>query len=106
MESTLDLLKCEYFLLDEYIVLSTGPATGILYLTVNSPHFISGHIRLKGNSGGRYPSKYLEMIDYIFGPENNTIEVCSRYVRGRAFTVDINPATKPDLVDDAQELSK
>ncbi|HKG87756.1 MAG TPA: hypothetical protein VKA95_05470 [Nitrososphaeraceae archaeon] len=50
------------------------------------------------------------MIDYLFGPENNTIEVCSSYVKGKssggAFTVDINPATNPDLVDDAQELSK
>ncbi|HEU4824578.1 MAG TPA: hypothetical protein VFS97_14235 [Nitrososphaeraceae archaeon] len=53
------------------------------------------------------------MIDNIFGKEDNTIEVCSHSVKGikesssclsACFTVDINPETKPDLVEDAQTL--
>jgi hypothetical protein len=49
------------------------------------------------------------MIDSIFGKEDNTIEACSRNVKGtkgssRCFTVDINPKTKPDLTGDAQTL--
>jgi hypothetical protein len=98
------LLKCKYQQLGSYIQLTAGPATGVLYITENSPQFISGHVRLRGRDEGRYPYKYLEMIDYLFGPEDNTIEVCSRSVRG-CFTVDINPDTNPDSVDDAQQLS-
>jgi hypothetical protein len=52
------------------------------------------------------------MIDTIFGKEDNTIEVCSGMIRkynanrnSEYFTVDINPETNPDLVDDAQNLS-
>ena len=48
------------------------------------------------------------MIDNIFVKENNLIEVCSNSIRGSknspCFTVDINPDTKPDLVDDGQVL--
>ena len=54
--------------------------TGILYVTDNSPYFLSGHVRLRGKDEGRYPYKYLDMIDSLFGPEPNTIEVCSRSV--------------------------
>jgi hypothetical protein len=57
---------------------SNCPATGILYITENNPEFISGHVRLRGKDQGRYPYNYLEMIDNIFGKEENTIEVCSR----------------------------
>ena len=49
---------------------------------------------MKGKDGGRYPYKYLEMIDNLFGKESNTIEVCSRNVAvldNNCFTVDINP---------------
>ena len=51
------------------------------------------------------------MIDTVFGPEENTIEVCSHSVKvkndnGNCFTVDLNPATNPDLIYDAQSLSK
>jgi hypothetical protein len=97
------------------------PATGILYITENSPFFISGQVRMRGRNGGRYPYHYLEMIDNIFGKEDNTIEVCSGSVRGKriatteiqrqsqsssstCFTVDINPNTNPDLVADGQRL--
>lgn len=90
---------------------------------IDSPGFISGHLRMRGKNGGRYPYRYLEMIDNIFGAEENTIEVCRGSI-GKAgsvirtcgesnslsitndspFTVDINPNLKPDLVADGQEL--
>jgi hypothetical protein len=119
----LDLIKCDFQILpaskmddanNNYIVIPAHPATGVLYITNNNPEFISGHVRLKGKDEGRYPYKYLEMIENIFGKEDNTIEVCSRSVRGinrshstsatPCFTVDINLKTKPDLVGDAQTL--
>ena len=79
---------------------------------------------MRGKNGGRYPYRYLEMIDYIFGAEENTIEVCSGYIaksgktiskhgdyglisaiaKKSPFTVDINPDSKPDLVADGQIL--
>jgi len=98
---------------NKYCIIPAYPATGILYITANSPDFISGHIRLRGKDEGRYPYNYLEMINNIFGKEDNTIEVCSRSVKGTkesssclsaCFTVDINSETKPDLVEDAQTL--
>lgn len=103
----LDLIKCEYHTIDNggYTYLLAEPATGLLYITDNSPQFISGHIRLRGKDEGRYPYKYLEMLDRVFGSEPNTIEVCSRYVKD-CFTVDINANTSPSIVDDAQYLSK
>jgi hypothetical protein len=36
-------------------------------MTTNSPHFISGQVRFRGNDNDRYPFNYLEMIDSIFG---------------------------------------
>lgn len=53
---------------------------------------------------GQYPFNYLEMIDMLFGKEDNTIEVCSGNVKEDYFTVDINTETKPDLVSDGQKL--
>lgn len=106
----LDLIKCNHFSHPEapgYTILHAMPATGILFITKNSPYFLSGHVRLRGRNNGRYPYKYLEMIERIFGPEENTIEVCSQNSQfAKALTVDINPANKPDVVDDAQYLSK
>ena len=66
----------------------------------------------KGKNGGSYPYHYREMIDDIFGKDENTIEVCSGSVKGRnaspspnaPFTVDINPDLNPDYVADAQVL--
>ena len=105
--SLFDLINCKYHRHDSYFVMEATPATGILYITDNSPYFISGHIRLRGKDEGRYPYKYLEMIDSLFGPDDNTIEVCSRSVsKDSCFTVDINPDTNPVLVDDAQYLTK
>lgn len=111
-----------------YSVIPATPATGILYITENSPGFISGHLRMRGKKGGKYPYNYLEMLDNIFGVEDNTIEVCSGSIAGRnfinrtstqlgtsqlsllplshssCFTVDINPNTNADYVCDGQQL--
>ena len=106
----LDLLKSKYYYhleASEYIIIPATPATGILYITKNSPNFLSGHIRLRGRNNGRYPYKYLEMIESLFGPENNTIEVCSYNSQfHKAITVDVNPSNNPNIVDDAQILAK
>ena len=103
----LDLIKCKHYDLPfdkKYVIILANPATGILYVTENSPNFISGQVRMRGTKGGKYPYKYLKMIDNIFGKDQNTIEVCSGSVIGSCFTVDINPETKPDLVADGQKL--
>jgi hypothetical protein len=95
---------------DKYFTIPTHPAKGVLYVTQNNPEFISGHVRMRGRSNGSYPHKYLEMTNALFGKEDNTIEVCSGRIKkyyddNGCFTVDINPKTNPDLVDDAQSLS-
>ena len=98
---------------DKYWLITAYPATGILYVTTNSPGIISGHVRVRGKDQGRYPYNYLEMIDNIFGKEENTIEVCSHSVKSAkeglstsspSYTVDINPETRPDHIGDAQTL--
>lgn len=93
----------------KYFTVPASPTTGILYITENNPEFISGQIRVRGRDNGSYPFNYLEMIDAVFGKEDNTIEVCSGMIRKyrstSCYTVDINPGTNPDLVDDAQKLS-
>lgn len=114
--NVMNLIKCKYHILSpiegdfnncnsKYFIIPASPAKGILFVTHDNREFISGHVRLRGNHQGRYPYNYLEMIDNIFGKEENTVEVCSRSVRGSScFTVDINPDTKPDLVADGQRL--
>ncbi|MGI8720566.1 MAG: hypothetical protein ACR2KF_08600 [Nitrososphaeraceae archaeon] len=91
------------FILNEYHIIPANPAVGILYV-VNG--FLSGHVRLRAGTNGAYPYKYLEMIDTVFGKDNNTIEVCSGSVGSinASFTVDINPTNNPDLVTDGQTL--
>jgi hypothetical protein len=110
----LNLIRCKYDVISadgdqRYIAIPASPATGILYITQNSPDFISGHVRVRGRNNGRYPYNYLEMIDSVFGKEENTIEVCSykvkEYYDTDCFTVDIKSATNPDLVADGQTLS-
>ena len=32
----------------KYFIMPADPATGILYITENSPGFISGHLRMRG----------------------------------------------------------
>jgi hypothetical protein len=111
--SLLNLIRCKYREEGDgdqkYFIMLASPAKGVLFITQNSPQFISGQIRVRGRSNGSYPYNYLEMIDTIFGKEENTIEVCSGNIRNyansnRCFAVDINPLTKPDLVADGQTL--
>ncbi len=90
---------------DGSAIYSTKPAKGILFVTEDNPSFISGHVRMRGKDEGRYPFKYVEMIDQLFGPEQNTIEVCSRSVSD-CYTVDINPECKADMVADGQMLEE
>ena len=92
------IIKCPWttVIKDNYTVIPATPAAGILYITENNPSFISGSVRMRGRRNGSYPYNYLEMIDNIYGPERNTIEVCSRSViglnnGGNCLTVDINP---------------
>ena len=65
---------------------------------------------MRSNGGGRYPSKYLDMINEVFGSCENTIETCSNSVSNKnnkhCFTVDINEKYQPSLVDDCQTLAK
>jgi hypothetical protein len=147
----LDLIKCKHYDLStsyskidlkrhsevrvdkKYVIIPPNPATGMLYITSTSPFFIHGNVNMKGRDGGRYPYKYEEMINHLFGTEKNRIEICSGSIKGRtwtsgavlsslnvkdslplilnlslssscAFTVDINPDKKPDYVADAQRL--
>jgi hypothetical protein len=104
-----ELICCETVKTAGYTIIPCNPATGTLFITDDNPGFISGQARMRGKNEGRYPYNYLEMIDTIFGYEANTIEVCSRSVRGgnrggHCFTVDINPDCKPDLVTNGETL--
>lgn len=71
----INLLKCSYELKSNtnYLGVYAYPATGKLYVTPRSPHFISGHVRMRGKKGGKYPYNYTEMLDNIFGRENNIL---------------------------------
>jgi hypothetical protein len=124
--NVLNLIRCKHDTIaatagedenQKYFAIPATPATGLLYVTQNNLQFISGHIRVRGRNNGSYPYNYLEMIDMIFGKEDKTIEVCSGMIRKYSnsyhdnsgsdlcFTVDINPKTNPDLVEDGQTLS-
>jgi hypothetical protein len=62
---------------------------------------------MRGKDNGKYPYKYLEMLENLFCHDPNTIEVCSNsIVKGKdcCFTVDINPATNPTMVCNAETL--
>ena len=127
----LNLIKCKYeirkdFNGNKYVIILGGPAKCVMFITENSLDYMSGQARVRGRRGGRYPYNYLEMIDHIFGMEENTIEVCSGSIKGRittsslessssilqlpsssspsCFTVDINPDSNPDCVADGQNL--
>ena len=105
----LDLIKCDYHQLEDYTIVLAKPAKGVLFITKQSQYFITGDIRARGKDNGKYPYKYLEMIEHLFGPEDNTIEVCSNDMslrEAQITTVDINPDTRPSIVDDGQVLSK
>lgn len=88
----------------QYLVYPASPATGMIYVINN---FISGHVRMRGRDGGRYPYHYLDMIDNLFGYEGDTIEVCSGSLSLASITtVDINKDANPLYVDDGQYLTK
>ena len=105
----LNLIRCPYEAIpkdnpDTYVI-RPKPLKGTLFISFDNLGFISGQLRVRGKGGGKYPFHYLEMIDYVFGKEENTIEVCSGSVSG-CFTVDVNPKTNPRIVDDGQTLAK
>jgi hypothetical protein len=108
--NVMDLIKCPYYAIpkdnpEAYVILPK-PLKDILFVSFNNLGFISGHVRVRGKAQGEYPFHHLEMIDYVFDTEENTIEVCSGSINGGCFTVDINPKTNPQIVDDAQTLAK
>jgi hypothetical protein len=90
--------------LSKYEIIPADPATGILY-RING--FLSGHIRLRGRGNGAYPFKYLEMIERVFGKDDNTLEVCSGTVKEslEVSTVDVNSDLQPTICCDAQDMS-
>jgi hypothetical protein len=96
----IELNSTKYFALEGYRIIIPKPATGVLF---EKNGFLSGQVRMRGRGGGVYPFHYLEMLDYLFGTEKDTIEVCSGTVKN-SVTVDINPECKPDLVADGQDL--
>ena len=108
--NVMNLIRCplEAFPKDnpDIYVIRPKPLKGVLFVSFDNLGFISGQIRVRGKGGGEYPFHYLEMIDNVFGREENTIEVCSGNVNRGCFTVDINPKTKPRIVDDGQTLAK
>ena len=93
---------------DKYSVYCLTKGVGVLYITKASPQLLSGHIRLRGRNNGRYPYRYKEMIDELFGSSTslNMIECCSGDVKAKSnlYTVDINKDKHPSLVCDAQAL--
>ncbi|HEX7179143.1 MAG TPA: hypothetical protein VF220_05410 [Nitrososphaeraceae archaeon] len=90
-----------------YHVWTCSPAKGVVYLTEENKYFVSGHCRMRARPNGAYPYFYTEMIDSLFGTDDNTIEVCSYMLRKEGvFTVDVNPEYGPDLVADAQDLAE
>ena len=109
MFTILDIIKCPRSITPSkyFYIIEVGRA-GVLHVTRNSPYFITGKLTLRAKKGGEYPYGLLKMIDYVFGPDNNTIEVCSGNLTSKdaKFRVDKRPETKPDLIDDAQYLSK
>jgi hypothetical protein len=110
--NVLNLIRCKYSEesdgVQKCFIIFASPAKGVLYVNHDCLYYICGEIRVRGRSNGSYPYNYLEMIDAVFGKEDNTIEVCSgmirKYHHTTCYTVDINSETNPDLVDDAQKL--
>lgn len=83
--------------------------TGVAYITHNSPQFVSGHLRLRGKDNGKYPYRYKDALEELFGSchqSGEEIEVCSGEVvaNSKLITVDINPERNPTYVLDGQSL--
>lgn len=84
-------IRCKYDIITRdpdkmYFAIPAEPATGLLYVTQNNPEFISGQVRVRGRNTGSYPYNYLEMIDTVFGKEDNVIEVCSGRIKKHSNT--------------------
>lgn len=93
-----------------YSIYPLQNASGVVYITHNSPQYISGHLRMRGKDNGQYPYKYKEMIFELFGPEDKdslNIEVCSGDVKptSNLLTVDVDSNKFPNIVGDAQFLN-
>ena len=84
----LNLIKCTHDIRydEKYVITHAHPATGILHITDSSPFFITGRLSMLGRGGGRYPHLYEEMINHLFGPEKNRIEISSGSIKGRTWT--------------------
>jgi hypothetical protein len=103
------IAKSPIFCDEKYSIFKIERATGVLYITANSPQYLSGHLRLRGRDNGSYPYGYTELIDELFGKpslQQRTVEVCSGTVSAsdQLVTVDLNPAKNPSHVGDGQKL--
>ena len=93
----------------KYSIFFLDNATGVVYVTSNSPQYISGQIRMLGRKDGQYPFGYKKMLEEIFGKCSSyeeEIEVCSGWVKNgpNLMTVDVNPDRNPVHVGDGQSL--
>lgn len=72
-------------------------------------NFLTGLFRTRGRSEGQYPYGYFDFINYLFGRQWLTLEVCSRHVKvdrlDTAATVDLNPSFQPTFCTDAETLT-
>ncbi len=104
IKKTPDVVKSKYpggFFLDN--------ATGVVFVSSNSPQYVSGQIRIRGRKNGQYPFGYKEILEEIFGKCSSCgeeIEVCSGWVKKKPnlMTVDINPDRDPIHIGDGQSL--
>ena len=100
IKKTPDVVKSKYpggFFLDN--------ATGVVFVSSNSPQYVSGQIRIRGRKNGQYPFGYKEILEEIFGKCSSCgeeIEVCSGWVKKKPnlMTVDINPDRDPIHIGD------
>lgn len=86
-------------------------ATGTIFVSSDSPQYVSGQIRMLGRKNGQYPFRYKKMLEEIFGmviSSGEQIEVCSGWIRNKQnlVTVDINPERHPTHIGDGQFLPK
>jgi hypothetical protein len=83
-----------------YNVFVLNDATGTIFVSSDSPQYVSGQIRMLGRKNGQYPFRYKKMLEEIFGMVTSSgeqIEVCSGWIRNKQnlVTVDINPERHP-----------